>query len=99
MMRAVVLFLVVVLFASIAIAGQAKHAVRDGAQAIKIAVAAWEPIYGAAYIADEKPYHASLHSGVWTVTGSLPKGFNKGGVAVAAISEKDGKVIRISHGK
>jgi hypothetical protein len=88
-----------VLFVGITTAGQAKHAVRDEAQAVKVAVAAWQPIYGAAHIAAEKPYHASLHRGVWTVTGSLPKGFNKGGVAVAEISDEDGRIIRISHGK
>ena len=66
--------------------------------AIKIAVAVWEPIYGADKITDEKPYRATLAGKVWTVEGSLPKGA-KGGVAVAEISKKDGRVIRVSHGK
>jgi hypothetical protein len=66
--------------------------------AIKIAVAIWEPIYGADKIADEKPYRATLTEGVWTVKGSLPKGW-KGGVALAEISKEDGRIIRVSHGK
>jgi NTF2 fold immunity protein len=66
--------------------------------AIKIAVAVWEPIYGADKIADEKPYRATLTEGVWTVEGSLPKGA-KGGVALAEISKADGRIIRVSHGK
>ena len=33
--------------------------------AIKIAVAVWEPIYGAEHIAAEKPYQARLTNGVW----------------------------------
>ena len=66
--------------------------------AIKIAVAVWEPIYGAAKIAAEKPYHATLANGVWTVTGSLP-GQVVGGVAVAEIAKADGRIIRVSHGK
>ncbi len=66
--------------------------------AIKIAVAVWEPIYGADKIADEKPYRTTLTEGVWTVKGSLPKGA-KGGVALAEISKEDGRIIRVSHGK
>ncbi len=66
--------------------------------AIKIAVAVWEPIYGADKIAHEKPYRATLTEGVWTVKGSLPKGA-KGGVALAEISKADGRIIRVSHGK
>lgn len=66
--------------------------------AIKIAVAVWEPIYGAEKIAAEKPFHARLANGVWTVQGSLPKGW-KGGVAIAEIAQADARIIRISHGK
>jgi hypothetical protein len=66
--------------------------------AIKIAVAVWEPIYGAEHIAKEKPFRAVLKDGVWTVQGSLPKGM-KGGVALAEISKADGRIIRVIHGK
>jgi hypothetical protein len=71
--------------------------------AIKIAVAVWEPIYGADKIAKEKPFHATLADGVWTVKGSFPKGAlakgMKGGVALAKISKADGRIIRVIHGK
>jgi hypothetical protein len=75
--------------------------VPDEATAIKIAVAVWEPIYGADKIAGEKPYHAELHAGVWTVTGSMPPPPPRmsGGVAIAEISKDDGHIIRIAHGK
>ncbi|QEH34923.1 hypothetical protein OJF2_34680 [Aquisphaera giovannonii] len=66
--------------------------------AIKIAVAVWEPIYGAEKIAAEEPYRATLADGVWTVEGSLPEG-SKGGVALARISRKDGRILRVIHGK
>jgi len=72
--------------------------VPDAATAIKIAVAVWEPIYGDAQIAKEKPYSAVLLNGVWTVQGSLPKEM-LGGVAIAEIAKIDGRVIRVSHGK
>jgi len=67
--------------------------------AIKIAVAVWEPIYGPETIAMEKPYQATLADGVWSDQGSLPKGFTKGGTALAEISKKDGQILRVIHGK
>src|ERR1700726_3221135 len=98
MMRVTLQLFSLVVFATLAIASERKQPVRDQATAIKIAVAAWEPIYGTAHIAGEKPYHATLHRGVWTVTGSIPKGM-KGGVALAEISEEGGRIIHITHGK
>ena len=75
--------------------------VPDAKTAIRIAVAVWEPIYGKAQIAGEKPYSARLDTnGVWTVEGSLPKGFDgKGGVAVAEIAKSDGRILGVGHGK
>jgi NTF2 fold immunity protein len=67
--------------------------------AIKIAVAVWEPIFGAQAIAEEKPYKATLAEGVWTVEGTLPKRYKKGGVALAEISKRDGRILRVAHGK
>ena len=72
--------------------------VPDAKTAIRIAVAVWSPIYGEAKIQKEKPFHASLAKGIWTVEGSLPKG-SVGGVAEADISKQDGRILRISHGK
>lgn len=72
--------------------------VPDAETAIKIAVAVWEPIYGAKEIAGEKPYHASLKDGVWTVEGSLPKNY-VGGVASAKIAKSDGRILAVIHGK
>lgn len=73
--------------------------VPDAKTAIKIAVAVWEPIYGAKNIAEEKPYRSQLGTnGIWTVEGSLPKG-SAGGVAIAEIAKDDGRILRVSHGK
>ncbi len=72
--------------------------VSDKETAIAIAVAVWNPIYGKQKIESEKPYHANLKNGVWTVTGSLPKGAH-GGTAVAEISKDDGRILRVIHGK
>ena len=66
--------------------------------AIQIAEAVWNPIYGEQQIKSERPYQASLQSGVWIVVGSLPKGV-LGGVARAEISKQDGRILSVSHGK
>ena len=73
--------------------------VPDEKTAIRIAVAVWIPIYGEKHIEEEKPYQAKLDKGVWTVEGSLPKGWTKGGVAVAEIAKDDGCILRVSHGE
>ncbi len=72
--------------------------VPDEQTAIAIAVAVWTPIYGKDKIENEKPYKAQLKNGVWTVTGSLPEGFD-GGVAEADISKDDGRILRVIHGQ
>jgi hypothetical protein len=68
--------------------------VPDAETAIRIAVAVWEPIYGRAKIEGEKPHHATLKNGVWTVEGSLPKGMF-GGVAIAEIRKSDALCSRL----
>lgn len=70
--------------------------VPDEQTAISIAVAVWIPIYGRQQIESEKPYKATLKNGVWTVTGSLPEGYD-GGTAVAEISQETGCILRIIH--
>jgi len=72
--------------------------VPDPATAIRIAEAVWIPIYGQVQIERERPFRAVLKDGVWTVTGSLPAG-RVGGVAVAQIGRRDGRILRVSHGQ
>lgn len=73
--------------------------VPDAKTAIRIAVAVWSPIYGEKQIQSEKPFHASLKHGVWTVTGSLPGPPTVGGTALADISKQDGRVLLVFHTK
>src|SRR6266850_2616183 len=75
-----------------------KGFVPDEKTAIRIAEAVLSPIYGEDKIRNEKPFVASLKRGVWTVQGSLPKGW-AGGVAIAEISKSDGRILRVSHGR
>ena len=46
--------------------------VPDSATAVRIAIAAWIPIYGENMITVEQPFAATLKDSVWTVTGSAP---------------------------
>lgn len=77
--------------------------VPDARTAIRIAIAVWSPIYGEKHIQSERPFHAALNHGIWTVTGSLrpsPHGYVVvGGVALAKISKKDGCILQVIHGK
>ena len=73
--------------------------VPDSGTAVRIAVAVWIPIYGASQIRSEQPYVATLKDGVWTVTGTLPRQFNLGGVATARISKRDGRILFVLHGQ
>ena len=66
--------------------------------AIRIAEAILVPIYGSEQIASEKPFHAKLKSGIWTVEGSLPSG-KAGGVATVKLSQQDARIISVSHGR
>jgi len=73
--------------------------VPDSGTAVRIAVAVWIPIYGASQIRSEQPYVATLKDGVWTVTGTLPRQYNLGGVAMARISKRDGRILFVLHGQ
>jgi NTF2 fold immunity protein len=65
--------------------------------AIRIAEAVLSPIYGEDQIAKERPFAAVLKDGVWTVEGHLST--PNGGVALAEITKKDGRILRVTHGK
>ena len=76
-----------------------KGFVPDAATTSRIAEAVWIPIYGEKHIAEEKPFKVTLRGNVWTVTGrDLPADL-AGGVAEADISKRDGRILRVIHGK
>jgi hypothetical protein len=69
--------------------------VPDAVTAIKIAEAVWLPLYGDE-IFKSRPFKAVLKNGTWLVTGTLAEG-TFGGTPVAEISQKDGKILRVTH--
>lgn len=72
--------------------------VPDAITATAIAEAILVPIYGRENIERQKPLKAVLTDEVWTVTGTLPKGF-MGGVALIKICKRNAHILRVSHGK
>jgi hypothetical protein len=70
--------------------------VPDSITAVRVAEAVWFPIYGEQHILSEQPFVATLSGGVWTVTGTLPKGM-VGGTAVAKIAKRDGRILFVMH--
>ena len=97
-------FLGTILASSLAVAQQpAPHSVvprggfvPDERTAVRIAEAVWGPIYGEEAIARQRPIKAVLKGEVWVVTGSLPPGW-LGGVAIAELSKRDARILRVSH--
>lgn len=73
--------------------------VPDEKTAVRIAEAVLDPIYGEQQIAKEKPLSATLDGDTWTVQGHLPQDSNRGGVAVVELSKRDGRILRVSHGR
>lgn len=74
--------------------------VPTAAVANKIAEAVWAPIYGREHIEKEKPFHTVLtNNEIWIVQGSLPKGYTLGGTAYIEISRRDGRILKVTHGK
>jgi hypothetical protein len=84
-----------------------QNAVPDADTAIKKAEAVLVPVYGKKKIESEKPFTARLKDGVWTVAGTLHCADGRGGttthcvggVAVVEVSQADGRIISMGHGK
>ena len=103
---AVILLSVLLLSPIFALGSETRYSYRpeagyvpDAETAIAIAVAVWTSIYGREQIESEKPYKAVLIGRTWHVSGSLPAGYDVGGVAEAEIAKDDGRILRVIHGE
>ena len=70
--------------------------VPDERTAVAIAEAVLIPIYGREQILSEEPFTAKLKDGIWTVQGSLPKGWD-GGTAIVKLAKRDARIIYVTH--
>ena len=77
--------------------------VPDVETAKRIAEAVWLPIYGAEEIESQKPFQVNFRNGIWIVRGVLHNQNTNyivlGGTALAEISQKDGRIFKVSHGE
>jgi len=80
--------------------------VPDSATAVGLAETALAKVYGKKHMESERPFTASLSDGVWHVSGTLYCKDKKGnvitdacvgGVAMADIRQRDGRVMRTGH--
>jgi hypothetical protein len=83
-----------------------KVAVPDEATAVRVAEKALISVYGRKKIQPERPFTAELKDAEWLVKGTLHcpgsqggKIVCKGGVAAAKISQADGRILSMGHGK
>jgi NTF2 fold immunity protein len=86
-------------------AGHEEHSVKpntgfipDQATATRVAEAILTPIYGQEQVESERPFSAQLNGNTWKVEGHLAPGVD-GGVAEVWIDKRDGRILRVSHGK
>jgi len=70
--------------------------VPDSDTAVAIATAVLVPIYGKSIAASEKPWHAGLKGGVWTVVGTF-NGKGNGGEGIVQIDKRTGAIIFVTH--
>jgi hypothetical protein len=85
--------------------GHEEHSVKpeagfipNQATATRVAEAILIPIYGQAQIESERPFSAQLNGNTWKVEGHLAPGMD-GGVAEVWLDKRDGRILRVSHGK
>ena len=75
----------------------------DSETAISVAEPILFKIYGKKQITGEKPYNVNLIDGYWVLSGSLPSPKSdeevEGGTFLIILSSKDGRVIKLEHGK
>ena len=77
---------------------QINKAIADKETAVSVAEPILFSIYGKDQIIGEKPYNVALIDGFWILTGTLPDGY-VGGTFLIIFSAKDGRVIKLTHGK
>lgn len=75
-----------------------KVIIKDSLTALNVAEPILLSIYGKDNITKQQPYEIYFIDNYWLITGTLPSGW-KGGTFLFIIDSRDGKIIRITHGK
>ena len=72
--------------------------IKDSITAINVAEPILFGIYGKEHIQKQRPYESYLIDNYWIITGTLPKD-SVGGTFLIIIDARDGKILKIIHGK
>jgi hypothetical protein len=75
-----------------------KEIISDSTTAIDIAEKILFKIYGRENIENQRPYETYKIKNYWSISGTLPQGM-MGGTFLIIMDARDGRIIRISHGK
>ncbi len=73
--------------------------IKDKETAISVVEPILFSVYGKENIINERPYECSLNDNYWTISGTLPKGYDVGGTFLIIIDATNSKIIRLIHGK
>lgn len=72
--------------------------IHNSKTAVEIAESILFPIYGKDNIIKQRPYDVNFTDGYYIIIGTFPKP-QIGGTFIIIINSKDGKVIKLTHGK
>ncbi|MCH5717767.1 NTF2 fold immunity protein [Niabella hibiscisoli] len=72
---------------------------KDSSTVLKLAEAILFSVYGEALIVKQKPYKLYHPKNYWIITGTLPGNVMFAGVFYIAIDDRNGKIVRLVHGK
>lgn len=75
-----------------------KEIISDSTTATRIAETILFTVYGQANIEKQRPYEIYKIKNYWSIAGTLPSNM-LGGTFLFIMDARDGKIIRISHGK
>lgn len=72
--------------------------IKDSLTAISVVEPILFSIYGKDNIIEQRPYEIYFIDKYWILSGTLPEGY-KGGTFLIIMDSRDGKIIRVTHGK
>jgi hypothetical protein len=72
--------------------------IKDSATAISVAEPILFGIYGKDNITRQRPYETYFIGNYWVISGTLPKN-SLGGTFLIIMDARDGRILRITHGK
>lgn len=73
--------------------------IKDSITAIHVAEPILFGIYGKDNIIKQRPYEVYHFNNYWVIMGTLPKQYHAGGTFLIIIDDRNGTILKITHGK